>query len=341
MALGTPFVFKLYMAIFSLQNNKIYRIEVRFQPGIPRIEILGSSAKSIKDAATKAKLLLIQLGMRPPRNKKIYICIDPFVSSHDGLELGIFMAMKQAIVNSTQEAFVFGNLSFDGKTSSTKEVAELLPYIPNGMNYLVGGKKLNVMHEILWQKKSKTKEMLWTPSLGPLLLSALYNKESILFLVANNTLVDEFIFNIVEIYFELHQEPVRVYKNLEKNNATTKDTKNFIAIGKFCPCGKLDAWKRGACQFTQKKCESYLKNMNLKGRRALIFKIQESDLVKMKVENEIRDYPVQNIPLAVTGEDKIWIESLVKNIAVKDQRSAQATLLLSLKHYYLLSSKWV
>lgn len=341
MVVGTYFVFVNHMAIFSLQNNKIYRIEVRFQPGIPRIEILGSSAKSIKDAAIKAKLLLQQLGLRTPRNKKVYICIDPFVSSHDGLELGIFFAMKQAIENSQVEGFVFGNVSFDGQTSSSKKESELLPYIPSGMEYIIGSKKINVTHKIVWQKKSKAKDILWAPNIGPTLLSALNNKESVLFLVTNNSQVDDFILNLMEIYFEMHNEPIRVYSDLEKKNSITQCETNYIAVGKICPCGELKSLDRGACKFSRKKCESYFKNMNLNGRRTLVVTINENDLIKMKIDFVINNYPVHGLSSAITGEDRVWMESILKNIAIKEQRSAQTILFLSLKYYKSLSLKWM
>ncbi|MCB0349371.1 MAG: hypothetical protein KDD37_11085 [Bdellovibrionales bacterium] len=326
------------MAIFSVQNNRLYRIEVKFQPGIPKIEILGSSAKSIKDSAIKAKLLLQQMGLRFPKNKKTYVCIDPFVSSHEGIELAIFMAMKHAIENVSMDAFVSGNVSFDGKTCPSLKDNDFLIHVPISAKYLIARNDLNVMNSIHWKEKLDNTNLVWIHKLGPTLVSALYRKETILFLISKEDNIDSFLQSLKEVYYRLHQEVLEIHTMIQSKTVRDIKNQNTIATASICPCSNKDFWKKQICKMSRKKCHSHLKNLKIKDRPFLILPIDSDSFVTSKVNTKMFKNHVSVLPMTLKGGEKKWVEEVLEWIPMNEQKDAVELLLTSLRHYRLLCS---
>jgi predicted ATPase with chaperone activity len=303
------------MAIFSLQQNVLCRIEVRFQPGIPRIEVLGSSTKSIKDAALKAKILLVQMGYKFPRNKKIYVCIDPFVHSHVGIEAAIFMAMKASLEENIQDFFVYGDLSFSGECTSDKYEDDLLPYVPVHLKYLIGKKNLYINKEINWKANTQEKKIIWHESNSFLWIAALRAKEPFLIITKKDTDSRSILEDLKHLYFQFHNEELVTLEDIHQAKRTLPNSlEMFVATANLCPCDNFDAWKRKSCKFSQKRCFSYL-GMILKFKIIkLITAVQEEG------EPRVWSLPLKTyeVDIKLTKKEKVW-ERLLRFVPNNEQ----------------------
>lgn len=320
------------MAVYSLQQNTLCRIEVRFHPGIPRIEILGSSTKAIKDAALKAKLLLGQMGYRFPRNKKIYVCIDPFTQSYTGIEAAIFMAMKLSLEDNRKDVFVYGDLSFSGECTSDKTEEDILPFIPQSMDYLIGRKNLYVTDKIIWKRAKGSNPILWSETLSPLWLAALRAKLPFLILLPKGFEADPLLLDFKRVYTQLFNENLVILKDIHQNSYSVKRSDMFIATARICPCESREAWGRKTCRFSQKRCLSYVKQI-LKCQRLAIITELESGLISKNVSLDLEMYPINSSIQRGSAN----IEKLLRYIPGEQQKNALLLLKKSEQHQVFLS----
>lgn len=306
------------MAVYSINQNQLCRIEVKFSPGIPKIEILGSSSKSVKDSATKAKLLLMQMGYRFARNKKIYICIDPFVKNQQGLELAIFIAMKHGLENVAHDVFAYGDLSFDGKTSAELRKEEMESYIPMDLPFVIGSDRVNVTKSFTWNPPRREKKILWHPTLSGLYAALLYYEIPSV-LIVNNEEIEDFLLSLETIFFLLHK---------------SKLPKQLVTVTKLCPCG--DIQRKSLCRYTKKKCTSMDKKLALLPKTDFVIRYQEKAL-------ELKDWAPSHQVYALTEKEEklktfsLKMKKVISKVPITEQEKAIEILFLSKTYQQYLS----
>jgi hypothetical protein len=306
------------MAIYSFNQEVLCRIEVRFSPGIPKIEILGSSSKISRDAAVKAKLLLQQQGFRFPRGKKIFVCIDPFLPSHTGLDLAIYMAMKHALQEEKKDFFVYGDLHFNGQTFSDKTYKDLAPYIPNQMQYLLGGK--NIFSSYTWAAKTKSQSILYNEILSPIFLAILKAKSSLL-LLETDTSLDEVLKDLQIAYFQMHKEIRRAHPQLQSNKKLRGVP--LLASASLCPCRNLQKWERQSCSKTKKICLAYMDQLKK-------YKFDYVFVVDSAYSFQLKEVSFE-LPLVQTSAADF--KSVLMYVPQDKQKSSYQTLFEASKHY--------